>query len=370
MSVTMNTLHIPSVPQRITQHDNPSVQRPSQSSASESDATAITESPSFGQLVGQLLGMGQQNPETMQDTESATNNDVISMQGAETPIQPRDSSHQRTDNNKQTFSIQSIEDAPKDGEQEKEIAGTQVNSSDGKKDFAVEVPQKKSPSIKNGDEDNSELDKKIFDLAVKVEEKGPDLLQGAKEILAENEKEGMHVGEGKNGSSNKIDYPSFVQHESSAAQQQTAYAAEVKGLSSAEGGQHARMQATDPAEQFSNTASIVKEGTRLAVKLEPEGLGKLDINVNLRSGMVHAQINVHDDATKSLIDNNMHQLVDALLKEGLSVGGFSVSLHKGDVWEQATEFNREYKEGKGAISPSAASEAVRATVRGLVNIFV
>jgi hypothetical protein len=62
--------------------------------------------------------------------------------------------------------------------------------------------------------------------------------------------------------------------------------------------------------------------------------------------------------------------VDALLKEGLSVGGFSVSLQKGDVWEQATQLNREYKEGGSAISPQAANEPVRATVRSLVNIFV
>ena len=365
----MNTLHL-SLAQRIEHHDAHPVQRSSERAALESDTAATTESPSFGQLVGQLLGTGQQNPGTTQDSESLKNNNALGMQGTEMPIQRQETTNQLADSYKAMFNVSSVEDAPRDGELKEQISGVPSNSSDEKKEFTVEVPREKTPSDETGDADNSELDKKLFDLSAKAAEHDVDLLSGSTEILADNEKEGIDAGAGKNASSHKIDYPSFVQHESSAAQQQTAYAAEAKGPSSVEGGQHVRMQATDPTEQIGNTTSIIKEGTRLAVTLEPDGLGKLDINVNLRNGMVHAQINVHDDATKNLIDNNMHQLVDALLKEGLSVGGFSVSLNKGDVWEQATEFNREYREGGNAISPSAANEPVRATVRGLVNIFV
>jgi flagellar hook-length control protein FliK len=123
-------------------------------------------------------------------------------------------------------------------------------------------------------------------------------------------------------------------------------------------------------EQRDNTVSIIKEGTRLAVKLEPEGLGKLDINVNLKNGMIHTQISVQDDATKTLIDNNIHQIVDALLKEGLSVGGFSVSLRQGENGARTADNNREYGEPVTAVSPAVVGESARAAVRGLVNIFV
>jgi len=65
----------------------------------------------------------------------------------------------------------------------------------------------------------------------------------------------------------------------------------------------------------------------------------------------------------------MHQIVDSLLKEGLSVGGFSVSLYKGDVGERTAGFNREDKEGVNATSPAAA-EPLRATGNGLISIFI
>ncbi len=84
----------------------------------------------------------------------------------------------------------------------------------------------------------------------------------------------------------------------------------------------------DPAE---NKATIISTGNRLAVSLEPEGLGKLNINLSLDRGMVNAQIQAADPAAKNLLESNMQQIMDTLMREGLNVGGFSVSLKHGET---------------------------------------
>ncbi|MGD0883488.1 MAG: flagellar hook-length control protein FliK [Thermodesulfovibrionales bacterium] len=80
---------------------------------------------------------------------------------------------------------------------------------------------------------------------------------------------------------------------------------------------------------------IMKDSNNLAVTLEPDGLGKLNIQLSLDKGMITTQISVPDNAVKNLIENNIQHIVNSLINEGLSVGGFSVSLRDG----QGTEKN-------------------------------
>jgi flagellar hook-length control protein FliK len=112
------------------------------------------------------------------------------------------------------------------------------------------------------------------------------------------------------------------------------------------------------------------DGNRLAVQLDHDGLGKLDINLSLDKGAVNAQINVADDAAKKLIENNMQQIVNSLLGEGVSISGFSVSLKQQGTWDGATRYRRDEAEEKSGpvLQPVSAPNA--ATARGLVNIFI
>jgi flagellar hook-length control protein FliK len=313
-------------------------------------------------------------PQATQDAKSLTNNAVTRAPGMEPPAPPRDTNHNLPDNGKPLLSVLNKEDAPKDGSKAEQVLEPLPNSNRGKKnftDFTVPMPTEKAFSDRTGRADNPGPDeKKIFNLLAQAEERDSALPPDTTSINEKKEGEGAQGIEEKNaGGIDKIVYPFLVQHDASAVQPQT-YTAGIRGMDSTEGSQHTRLQTTDPVEQHDNTVSIIKEGTRLAVRLEPEGLGKLDINVNLKNGMVHTQISVHDDATKNLIDNNMHQIMDTLLKAGLSVGGFSVSLHKGDVWEQAAQNNREQGDQGTVISSASVAESARAAVRGLVNIFV
>ncbi|MBI4764743.1 MAG: flagellar hook-length control protein FliK [Deltaproteobacteria bacterium] len=68
----------------------------------------------------------------------------------------------------------------------------------------------------------------------------------------------------------------------------------------------------------------------MEISLEPAGLGKLDIELNLNQDRLQGQIMVNDKAGKELIERNLPQLLSDLAREGLQVGGFSVSLkHQG-----------------------------------------
>ncbi|GAB4387972.1 MAG: hypothetical protein Kow0025_04590 [Thermodesulfovibrionales bacterium] len=64
----------------------------------------------------------------------------------------------------------------------------------------------------------------------------------------------------------------------------------------------------------------------LEVSLRPEGMGKLEIEVNVERGVVNAHISASDPAGKEAIERNLHGILNALSREGFNVGGFSVAL--------------------------------------------
>ncbi len=64
----------------------------------------------------------------------------------------------------------------------------------------------------------------------------------------------------------------------------------------------------------------------MEISLEPAGLGKLDIELSLTHDRLQGQILVNDNAGKDLIEQNLPQLISELTREGLQIGGFTVSL--------------------------------------------
>jgi hypothetical protein len=79
---------------------------------------------------------------------------------------------------------------------------------------------------------------------------------------------------------------------------------------------------------------------------------------------------VADDATKKMIENNMQQIVNTLLGDGVSVGGFSVSLRQ-QGGREGSEWYRQgaARQGRGPVlQPISAPSA--ATARGTINIFI
>ncbi|NOY38725.1 MAG: hypothetical protein GXO95_00355 [Nitrospirae bacterium] len=75
-----------------------------------------------------------------------------------------------------------------------------------------------------------------------------------------------------------------------------------------------------------NKATSSHKNPSIELTIEPEGLGKIDIEVSVHDGEVRAELGV--EKLKSLMDlqNNMPQLFDSLAKAGLTPGGFSLFL--------------------------------------------
>jgi hypothetical protein len=75
------------------------------------------------------------------------------------------------------------------------------------------------------------------------------------------------------------------------------------------------------------TLSLIrKSDTSIEVKIDPKGIGKIDIDINVDKGTVNAHISAADSDTKTLLENNIKSIIEALSKDGLNVAGFSVSL--------------------------------------------
>jgi hypothetical protein len=67
----------------------------------------------------------------------------------------------------------------------------------------------------------------------------------------------------------------------------------------------------------------------LEVHFTVDGIGEVGVEVVLENGAVIGRVSTSDVAGKELIERNLSQLLDALSREGLNVGGFSVSLRNG-----------------------------------------
>jgi flagellar hook-length control protein FliK len=62
------------------------------------------------------------------------------------------------------------------------------------------------------------------------------------------------------------------------------------------------------------------------VTLSPPGIGKLEIEVVLDKGIVNANITAADPAGRDAITRSLPQILEALARDGMAIGGFTVSL--------------------------------------------
>jgi len=201
------------------------------------------------------------------------------------------------------------------------------------------------------------------------------------ELLAKQEPSGVIVDESKTGEPagaqcNALlpegDFSAVMHQESSDVRNVQAQISEAAiPHRTHAGNESAPLRTAHVAEALDANPVIVKDGSRLAVKFEQEGLGKLDIDLRLNKGIINAQIQVADNSTKTLIENNTQQIMDSLLKAGLSIGGFSVSLRGGGGQQGAFEGQSGCDTKRTAVSKEAATGiAQRAVANGLVSIFI
>jgi len=132
--------------------------------------------------------------------------------------------------------------------------------------------------------------------------------------------------------------------------------------------------ASDPgAVRLEEKAFVItrKSDTSVEVTLAPPGVGKLEIEVVLEKGIVNARITAADPAGREAIERSLPQIVEALARDGMNIGGFSVSLKErrdrtGDASARGAARDSDARL-PSAVTPAAPASAASA---GLVDIFV
>ncbi|MEW6719475.1 MAG: flagellar hook-length control protein FliK, partial [Thermodesulfobacteriota bacterium] len=123
-----------------------------------------------------------------------------------------------------------------------------------------------------------------------------------------------------------------------------------------------------------NAFVITRAGDRsVEVTLSPPGIGKLEIEVVLDKGVVNANITAADPAGRDAIERSLPQILETLARDGLAVGGFTVSLKRdGGRDGDAPSGKAAASSQKNDDARGAAAAPVRAAARpaGLVDLFV
>jgi flagellar hook-length control protein FliK len=123
--------------------------------------------------------------------------------------------------------------------------------------------------------------------------------------------------------------------------------------------------------QFGESAFVLtrKSETSIEVTLAPPGVGKLEIEVVLDKGIVHANITAADPAGREAIARSLPHILDALARDGMSIGGFTVSLkeRKGQAGDAPA---RVPLRGTGVRPAGSAVVPTVAASLGRVDLFV
>lgn len=343
--------------------------------ASKPGAAGDPADPGFGILLGQLLASVLQNgQQTPPDAANLSEGTQSGGKPAEQP-QAQPVAPQPVDISKLFLGIQNQNKAS-----DAENAATQfadvlknIKGNPEDRDLAQKAPAgtKGTAADENAHALQNDLDgKNVFYLSDKSGKRDASLLQDLALLNKQGANdEGRQKAEPTISGQAKTDFTLMVQQAQSSSQHAEPRDAAAQTTDTGAFPVAVRPHAVDSSDAFDHAVSIVKDGNRIAVQMDHTGLGKLDINLSLDKGAVNGQINVSDDATKKIIENNMQQIVNSLIGDGVSVGGFSVSLRQQGTGDGSDQFKNEARQSSGpALQPVIAPST--AAARGLVSIFI
>ncbi len=339
-------------------------------------AAGDTADPAFGILLGQLLAAVLQNgQQTPFDAAKLGDETQPAGKPAEQP-QAQPAAQQQADISKLFLGIQNQDKTTDGGNAAAQFAESLKNIKENLEDpdRVRKAPAETKGTSPDGNAQTGQNDldgKNVFYLSDKSGKRDASLLQDAAILNRQGENdEGRQKTEPTLSGPAKTDFATMVQQAQSSGQHTAPRDAAVQTTDTGAFPAATRPHGVDSSDAFDHAVSIVKDGNRIAVQLDHNGLGKLDINLSLDKGAVNAQINVADDAAKKMIENNMQQIVNSLLGDGVSVGGFSVSLRQqgtrdgSDSYQQDEARQSSRPALQSVISPSTT------TTRGMVNIFI
>ncbi len=97
------------------------------------------------------------------------------------------------------------------------------------------------------------------------------------------------------------------------------------------------IDSSEIVKEISNLASD-KELKNIVLKLIPEDLGKVKISLDISNNIIHAHAEVENEAAKSLMQNNIGNLKQALVQQGMQLNSLNISLSN----HQEQKSNRSY----------------------------
>jgi flagellar hook-length control protein FliK len=103
--------------------------------------------------------------------------------------------------------------------------------------------------------------------------------------------------------------------------------------------------------------SALRGGGEIRLQLEPEGLGHIDVRLDLHADGVRAVIVAEHESTRALLQSQQQTLHDAFGRSDLRLSGFSVDVGSGG----AAAFQRGTDGGEGGQAPAAPASAPATT---------
>ena len=97
------------------------------------------------------------------------------------------------------------------------------------------------------------------------------------------------------------------------------------------------IDSTEIVKEISKLASE-KDQKNIVLKLVPETLGKVKIMMDVSNNIIHAHAEVENEAAKSLMQNNIENLKQALAQQGMQLNSLNISLSN----HQEQKANRSY----------------------------
>lgn len=110
----------------------------------------------------------------------------------------------------------------------------------------------------------------------------------------------------------------------------------------------------------------------IEVKIEPEGLGKMDIKLFMDKGHLNAHIHASESIGKEVIERSLGSITSKLAEEGINVGSFSVSLRDRRNGGQQTSEDGNKSTGKtraAAQIEQTGPKPVSSAGGGLLSLF-
>ena len=116
---------------------------------------------------------------------------------------------------------------------------------------------------------------------------------------------------------------------------------------------HDQPKMIKPSQIINEISSFIQKGDvkSIVLKLTPENLGKVKVEVNMIDKVLHANIEVENENVRQTIQTNFDQLKSSLIQSGITVAGLTISLNNGsekntktfEAKKKTTNYNQEIK---------------------------